>query len=92
MKLSKLLTASFAIAGLASLPVVFPASAQTDSTTGGTRTTTEMNRTNTNDGRDDNHWGWLGLLGLAGLAGLGNRNKHHDDVVSRSSTTTQNRL
>lgn len=58
--------------GLTTLPLMLPATAQTDTTTG---TTGQTTNTTTNEAGDrDFDWGWLGLLGLIGLAGLARKN------------------
>ncbi|MFB2897114.1 WGxxGxxG family protein [Aerosakkonemataceae cyanobacterium BLCC-F50] len=85
-KLSKFIGAGLVTLSLASLPLALPASAQTgtssDTTTGGTNTTTGT-ADYTRDNRDGFDWGWLGLLGLIGLAGLAGRNKHEEPVRYR---------
>lgn len=83
-KLSKFIGASLVTLSLASLPIVSPVSAQTNTTTGGT-TTEGVNTTDRTvyQERDSFDWGWLGLLGLIGLAGLAGRNKHEEPVRYR---------
>ncbi|MCL1473885.1 WGxxGxxG family protein [Argonema antarcticum] len=84
--LSKAVGAGILSLSLATLPVVLPASAQTDTTPNRTNTTTDYN--NRSQGVDaergdrDFDWGWLGLLGLIGLAGLA-RPKREEPVRYR---------
>ncbi len=81
-KLSKAISASALVIGLAATGV--PAFAQASPGTTGTGATGTDTTTTTpvqTERRDDNfNWGWLGLLGLIGLAGLNGR-KTHDDAV-----------
>ncbi len=67
--LSKVISAGVIATSLAVLPLTVPAQAQTQNTAPNTdtRTTGDVNTSNTDNDFD---WGWLGLLGLAGLAGL----------------------
>lgn len=93
--LSKIVGTSLLGLSLATLPVVLPASAQTDTTTSPSTTTTSPSGTDNtttdttrsqgvdyNRGDRDFDWGWLGLLGLAGLAGLA-RPKREENVRYR---------
>lgn len=71
-KVSQALKAGVIAASLAIVPVVLPASAQTNTTTTSPDTTYTAPTQDVNTAEDDRDfdWGWLGLLGLAGLAGL----------------------
>lgn len=87
--LAKIVGTSFLSLSLATLPVVLPASAQTNTTTsprGIDNTTVDTTRSQgvdyTNRGDRDFDWGWLGLLGLIGLAGLA-RPKREENVRYR---------
>lgn len=73
--ISKFVGAGVLTLGMAVMPSIMPASAQTDTTgttgtTGTTTTTTTQGTDNVDTGDRDFDWGWLGLLGLGGLAGL----------------------
>lgn len=88
--LSKIVGTSLVSLSLATLPVVLPAAAQTNTTPtspyGTNNTTVETNPSQgvdyTNRGDRDFDWGWLGLLGLIGLAGLA-RPKREENVRYR---------
>jgi MYXO-CTERM domain-containing protein len=69
-KLSKLLGAGALAIGLATLPTVLPASAQSSGSDTGSGTSAPSTQTTENNRDDSPDLGWLGLLGLAGLAGL----------------------
>lgn len=95
-KISQLLGISALAIGLATLPTVLPASAQTTTTPDGTATDTSTDRPVTDGNYQDGDWGLLGLLGLFGL--LGRRNRKDDeetvgyrnrDVVGTSSDRTR---
>ena len=97
--ISKFVGAGVLTLGMAAMPVIMPASAQTDSTgttgaTGTTGTTGDAMQSqgteNVNTGDRDFDWGWLGLLGLGGLAGLAKRSEpvRYQDPNPVGGTTT----
>ena len=93
--ISKFVGAGVLTLGMAAMPVIMPASAQTDSTgttgaTGTTGTTGDAMQSqgteNVNTGDRDFDWGWLGLLGLGGLAGLAGK-KNSEPTAYRDPNT-----
>jgi LPXTG-motif cell wall-anchored protein len=84
--LSKLISVGALSLSLAVLPHTIPASAQTNSGTSGSTTTTNTADDNSFD------WGWLGLLGLFGLAGLAGKKRTEERTEERRlGTTTEER-
>ncbi|HEY9631793.1 MAG TPA: WGxxGxxG family protein [Coleofasciculaceae cyanobacterium] len=82
--LSKFVGAGILAATVAVVPFNLPASAQNNTSTDNTTTTTAPNQGVDNTNRENNFdWGWLGLLGLGGLAGLAGR-KRNDEVRYRT--------
>lgn len=93
--ISKFVGAGVLTLGMAVMPLIMPASAQTDTTdttgtTGTTTTTTTQGTDNVDTGDRDFDWGWLGLLGLGGLAGLAKRSEpaRYQDPNPVGGTTT----
>ena len=93
--ISKFVGAGVLTLGMAVMPLIMPASAQTDTTgttgtTGTTTTTTTQGTDSVGTGDRDFDWGWLGLLGLGGLAGLAKRSEpvRYQDPNPVGGTTT----
>ena len=89
--ISKFVGAGVLTLGMAVMPLIMPASAQTDTTgtTGTTETTgtaTTQGTANVETGDRDFDWGWLGLLGLGGLAGLAGK-KNSEPTAYRDPNT-----
>jgi MYXO-CTERM domain-containing protein len=89
--ISKFVSSGVLTLGMALMPLIMPASAQTDTTgttgtTGTTTTTTTQGTDSVGTGDRDFDWGWLGLLGLGGLAGLAG-NKRSEPTAYRDPDT-----
>ncbi len=91
---SKVLGSTVLALSLATLPTVLPASAQTNTSAGGSTVDSSRNaatdRTVTDQNHRDGDWGLLGLLGLFGLLGRKSRKNNESagygnpDVVGSS--------